>query len=430
VNEQLPAGVLLDIENHFQYQELLPFMRRSHLMFPFLALATSCGGEPPMDPELIIVREDPTDLPLRDISDELRVRFDEGDALFEQIFRPTQGLGPLYIRHACGSCHEDDRKGPGSVTKMVLVDVDGAPLLDQSALPYGHTKRDLLTAPATLPIAPPDDVSVKVSKRFGPAVFGRGYIEAIADEEIERVEAEQAKRGDAITGRINRVVRHSLKNDGDLLFQHERGEGELIGRFGLKARIASIDDFTADAFQGDMGITSPLRPDELMNPEGLLDDAKVGLDVTLETVNAVTDYVRLLDIPRREKLSEDGRAAFAAADCAVCHVPSMRTRGEHFAEALRDIDAEIYSDLLLHDMGDALADGLNDESATWREWRTAPLMGLRHLRNFLHDGRAKTLEEAIELHEGPGSEANDSVARYRALSADDRTALLEFVSRL
>lgn len=408
-------------------------MRRPQLlMFPFLSLAAMhCGGEAPVvDPPLTIVREDPTDLPLKNISEELRARFDEGDALFEQVFRSTQGLGPLYIRHACGSCHEADAKGPGSVSKMVLVDAAGAPLADQSPLAYGHTERTLLIAPATMPIVPPDHADLKLSKRVGPAVFGRGYIEAIADDEIERVEAEQAARGDAITGRINRVTRHSLKNDADPLFQHEGGQGGLIGRFGLKARIATLDDFTADAFQGDMGITSPLRPEELMNPEGLADDAKPGVDVTLDTVNAVTDYVRLLQIPRREKLTDAGRTLFAKVDCAACHVPSMKTRPDHFASELAGIDAEIYSDLLLHDMGDALADGLTDESATWREWRTPPLMGIRHLRNFLHDGRAKTLEEAIEQHEGVGSEANDSIAKYRALSAEERAALVEFVSRL
>jgi CxxC motif-containing protein (DUF1111 family) len=116
--------------------------------------------------------------------------------------------------------------------------------------------------------------------------------------------------------------------------------------------------------------------------------------------------------------------------CAACHVTSLKTRADYPIASLSGIDAPVFTDLLLHDMGDLLADGLADESATSRTWKTAPLIGLRHLKGFLHDGRAMTVEQAILAHEGPGSEANDAIARFKALSADDRKALIAFVQSL
>src|SRR5205085_277600 len=114
--------------------------------------------------------------------------------------------------------------------------------------------------------------------------------------------------------------------------------------------------FTADAYQGDMGLTSPLRPTELPNPENLTDDRKPGIDLPLETINLTSDYVRLLAIPPRT--AAPGAELFERALCAACHVPSLKTRADYPIAALAGIDAPVYSDLLLHDLGDALADGL------------------------------------------------------------------------
>src|SRR5690606_33901635 len=122
------------------------------------------------------------------------------------------------------------------------------------------------------------------------------------------------------------------------------------GRFGHKARIATVDELTADAYQGDMGITSPMRPEEPPNPEGLVDDARSGLDIELDTVNVAADYVRLLAIPERRATTERGARLFAEARCAVCHVPSLRTRDDYPIPQIAGMDAPIYTDLLLHDM--------------------------------------------------------------------------------
>jgi len=381
---------------------------------------------------LTVVAEDPSDSPFSGLSPELEQRFVLGDALFEAVFRDAQGLGPVYVRHSCGSCHADDARGPGSVRKMVLVGEDGTtPLEDQSALPYGHTVRPQLAAGAQHAVTLPEQGAVLVTVRFGPAVYGRGWLEAILDSEIERIESEQREAGSEVSGRINRVPYQSAAKPDHGYHAYAPGDDDLIGRFGLKARIASVDEFVADAYQGDMGITSPLRPDELPNPAGD-DDALPGLDIDADTVNLVADYVRLLRMPTRgaAERSEQGKALFESAGCAECHVPSLRTRTDYPVEQLRDKHAEIYSDVLLHDMGPSFADGLREFDASSSEWKTAPLIGLRHLRNYLHDGRAASIEEAIAMHGAAGSEAQPSVDRFLDLDADDRAELLEFVSAL
>jgi CxxC motif-containing protein (DUF1111 family) len=264
-------------------------------------------------------------------------------------------------------------------------------------------------------------------------VIGRGYIEAIADSEIERVEAEQAARADGIHGRVNRVAYASEPNEDTSFHTYQKGE-TVIGRFGLKARVATLDDFTADAFQGDMGITSPLRPVEFANPDGLTDDDKPGVDVDYRSVNLRATYIRLLAIPARNT-SAQGAQLFESTQCSACHIPALRTRSDYPIPELAGVDAEVYTDLLLHRMGNDLADGLPsnasvDGEADSFEWRTAPLIGLRFNRTFMHDGRAKTIEEAVLAHRAEGSEANGVVDRFEALAGADRAALLEFVEAL
>src|SRR5690606_22009482 len=143
-----------------------------------------------------------------------------------------------------------------------------------------------------------------------------------------------------------------------------------------------------------------------------------------ESVDLITDYVRLLEHPARSPLSERGRRAFERVLCGDCHVPSLRPRPDNPIQAIAGIDPAVYTTLLLHDMGEALADGVQEGDASGREFRTAPLIGLRFLTAFLHDGRATSVEDAVLAHRGPGSEANESVERFLALSRADRAALL------
>lgn len=374
---------------------------------------------------------DPFDVPLEHATDMERTLFFTGDALFDLPLRDADGLGPLYTRTSCGACHGNGVRGPGEVEKMVVVEADGiTPAADQSALPFGHTVHPLCAGGGTSAVLPPTDPSihVKLSTRVGPPILGRGYVEAVLDSEIQRVANEQALRTDGIHGRINHVVYASESNPDTRFHTHEKGD-VVFGRFGLKARVATLDDFTADALQGDMGITSPLRPTEVPNPDGLTDDLKPGVDVGIDSVNLRAMYVRLTAIPRRVPVS-GGVALFDQAKCSACHVPTMKTRTDYPIAALAGIDAPIYTDLLLHDMGTDLADGITDGEAMSRDWRTPALIGLRFVKTYLHDSRAASLEQAVLLHDGPGSEAAPSVAAFKALSAADQATLLAFLKSL
>ncbi|MCC6646354.1 MAG: hypothetical protein IT374_12380 [Polyangiaceae bacterium] len=381
-----------------------------------------CGGadDPaPTAAPLTVVADDRSDVPIAGLPAEWRDRFLLGDALFDQTNGEAGGLGPLFIRSSCGACHALDSRGPGFVEKF--------PATTGVELPYGVTRRPFATAGAKTPIETPPGVAATV--RLPPPVFGRGYVEAIEESEILRVEAEQAARTDGIRGRAHRLT-YASELSADPLFSTLTKGASAIGRFGLKARVPTLDDFAADAYQGDMGLTSPLRPTELPNPDGLTDDDKPGVDLSLETISEVAAYMRLLAIPKRPAPDARGAALFAQADCAVCHVPTLRTRADWPVPAQAGIDAPVYTDLLLHDMGDGLADGVTDLAAGPRDWKTPPLMGLRLQRALLHDGRAKTVEDAIAAHDSEGSEARGSAQKFRALSGDDRAALLTFVSSL
>lgn len=307
--------------------------------------------------------------------------------------------------------------------KMSVLGTDGG-----VELKYGHTERPRTVDGATALLAPMNEGVLK-SQRSSPAVFGRGYLEAIADSEIEAVEASQAAAG-LVSGRINRVTYESEANDDTRFHSHRMGDSNLIGRFGLKARIATLDDFSADALQGDMGMTSPLRPVELPNPDGWADDAKLGVDVPLSVVNQLAEYMRLLEIPPRRVNDAIAEATFVSVGCASCHVPTMKTRADYPIAALAGIDARVYCDLLLHDMGPEFSDGLIDGEAQASEWKTAPLIGLRHLTSYLHDGRASSVEQAIVLHGSEGSEAQASVNAFLALPLAERSRLLSFISSL
>lgn len=397
-------------------------------LYPLLFLAGACTGsgsapEPDAPNTVVNASDVPIDgLPYADVA-----KFNDGDALFGLPFRPVDGLGPLFIRTACSACHADGARGPGLVQKMAIVEADGVtPAADQSALAYDHTVRQGLAAGATTPITPPDLATVKVSIRLGPPVFGRGYVEAVDDAELVRLEAEQAGRSDGIHGKIGRATFASLPNPDTTFSNYQQGQ-IVLGRFGLKSRIATLDDFTADALQGDMGLTTPMRPTELPNPDGLSDDQRAGIDLDLEHVDRIAFYLRRIAIPRRVGLTERGAALFEQTACAACHVPALRTRASYPIRQIAGRDAPIYSDLLLHDMGAAFADGMTDGGATSSGWRTAPLIGLRFARTYLHDGRAHSVAEAVLAHDG---EAHGAVLAFQALPPDDQRMLIEYVEAL
>jgi CxxC motif-containing protein (DUF1111 family) len=274
---------------------------------------------------------------------------------------------------------------------------------------------------------------VNTSLRLPPPVFGVGLIEAIPQAAIlANVDSLDADL-DGISGRPNWVTSPSF-----VPVTEPGGQpGLLVGRFIRKAQVTSIFQQTVTAYHQDMGITSDFLPVENSNP--LASSATEGADrvadpeVPAAVVNSVVGYLRMLAPPAPGEMTpqrQRGEVVFDSIRCSACHIPSFQT-GPSPVPAIANKPVVLYSDLLLHDMGPGLADNRPDGSATGQEWRTAPLWGLRLVPQFLngqvlllHDGRARTLEDALLAHGGEAQAARD---RFAALSAADRTALLDFV---
>ena len=259
------------------------------------------------------------------------------------------------------------------------------------------------------------DSAYRYSPRVAPANFGMGLLEAVAERDI-LVHADPDDRNhDGISGRPNVVT--------DLATGAQR-----IGRFGWKAAQPTIEQQLRTALLNDMGITSQPINDSVAAP------GSARPEITAAELRSLLYYVTLVAVPNRRAFDDRqalrGQATFTEIGCAACHTPAMRTGtlGEYPEVSGQRIFP--YTDLLLHDMGDALADGFTEGLATGNEWRTPPLWGIGlvptvsgHSR-FLHDGRAWSIEEAVLWH---GGEAAHAQQRYRALSPADRAAVLAFL---
>lgn len=381
-----------------------------------------------------------------------------GDADFEAAFvtapAPVNpGLGPLYNHTNCDGCHRRDGRGLPQIgngpTSQALVRVSlatGEPEVPGGAVPlpglgtqlqdhgifgvspevvvsltwaeevsaYGDGTAYSLRRPQ-LALARPDGSSLpegtQTSLRIGPAMFGRGLLEAIDASTLEALADPEDRDGDGIRGQINRPW--------DPL-RHESG----IGRFGQKANTATLELQVAAAYVNDMGISNPVFPEA---------DGKI--DVGGETISNVTFYLSTLGVPARAPAtaeSDRGEALFEDFGCAACHVPQLTT-GKHDLGLLSYQRIWPYTDLLVHDMGEGLADGRPDFAADGRQWRTAPLWGLGLVpavspgAGYLHDGRARTVAEAILWH---GGEAEKSREAFRNAARAEREALLSFLSIL
>jgi CxxC motif-containing protein (DUF1111 family) len=272
-----------------------------------------------------------------------------------------------------------------------------------------------------------------MSRRLPPPVFGVGLIEAIPVATILANADPDDEDGDGISGRPNWVEPAGwVPND-----EPGGGTGPRLGRFSRKAQVSSLLQQTVEAYHQDIGITTDFLPVENENPQGGPRasgvDAAPDPEVPASEVAAVIDYIRMLAPPAPAPVIgalERGQTLFGQVGCASCHTPVLVT-GPHRITALSHQSATLYSDLLLHDMGEELADGRPDGEATGREWRTAPLWGLRVMRDFLggdaflmHDGRARSVEEAILLH---GGEAATSREAFEALAVEERSALVQYV---
>ena len=403
----------------------------------------------------------------RNLTNEERRRFEVGDSFFTQnwVTAPAStdardGLGPLMNAQSCSSCHIRDGRGspdgeePGLLLRLSVPGV-GGPEPDPA---YGDQIQDRaildVTPEASVrtfysevegsfddgttytlrrPVHELEDlaygpiaVGAMVSPRLPPPVFGAGLIERIPEENVVAAADPADADGDGISGRPNYVT--------DLATGETR-----LGRFGWKANVASVADQVASAFVGDIGITSDVLPIEnctIPQVECLVAPNGGNPEIASHLFDDVVFYSSTLAVPGRRDLDSPGVAAGADIlldiGCASCHTPRQVT-GDDALVALANQEIYPFTDLLLHDMGPALADDRPDGDATGTEWRTAPLwgLGLNGVVNgnefFLHDGRARSVEEAILWHGGEAETARDL---YKTLDRDQRDQLLEFLGSL
>lgn len=419
--------------------------------------------------------------------DELDFRV--GNGLFRKLWvsspsstLASDGLGPLYNARSCQRCHLKDGRGhppegpdDNSISMFLRVSIPGDPedavseIEDYiSTLPeptYGTQLQDFSLAGHAaeyrlqidyeeIPITLADGEIVSLRKptytaadlgygplhpdtmfspRVAPQMIGLGLLEAIPAADILALADPQDADEDGISGRPNIVYSTEYQMP-------------LLGRFGLKAGMPTVREQSAGAFAGDIGISSPIFPapwgectpaqtDCRTAPHGDRDDRRWEIDD--QGLDLVTFYSRNLAVPERRDIDDPqvlrGKQLFYETGCISCHQPAFVT---HRLQDRPEQSFQLiwpYSDLLLHDMGEGLADNRPEARANGREWRTAPLWGIGLTEQvsghtyFLHDGRARSLLEAILWHGGEAQSQRDAVA---AMPAEDRTALIRFLESL
>lgn len=425
------------------------------------------------------------------MSFERELDFKIGNGLFRRLWvtapsstASADGLGPLFNARSCQRCHLKDGRGhpPSSpedsaVSMFLRLSVPPQNEADRVALEsgrasvipeptYGGQLQDLavpgLKAEGRMTIRYEEEAvtladgtvvmlqrpvygiadlgygplhpEVMMSPRVAPPMIGLGLLEAIYDDDIESYADPDDADGDGISGRVNRLWDE----------QHDR---LALGRFGWKAGQPSLLQQSIHAINGDIGISTPgmasaagdcteRQPECLAAPDGNSEQHD-GLEASAEMLQLITFYSRNLAVPARRHLDDPevlaGKKVFYESGCIACHRPKYVTRRDSIGEEQSFQLIWPYSDLLLHDMGEGLADDRPEALADGREWRTAPLWGIGlteavngHTR-FLHDGRARNLLEAVLWH---GGEAEAAKQKVIALPREQREALLAFLRSL
>lgn len=414
--------------------------------------------------------------------------FKVGNGLFRKIWvsapsstLASDGLGPIFNARSCQRCHIKDGRGhppegadDTAISMFLRVSIPGGPDVDaiedyiatqpdptyglqlqdfglpghpaeyRLEIEYTETKVQLSegeTASLRVPTYSAADLGygplhedAMLSPRIAPQMIGLGLLEAIPAADIMAAADPDDANGDGISGRYNIVMSGEF-------------DAPMLGRFGLKAGAPTIKAQSAGAFAGDMGISSPLAPGghgectpsqtECRAARNGNDTAQGGTEIDAVGLDLVTFYSRNLGVPARRDADDPavlrGKAVFYDAGCTSCHTPKFVTH------RLQDQPAQSfqliwpYSDMLLHDMGAGLADNRPESRATGREWRTPPLWGIGLTEtvsghsNFLHDGRARSLLEAVLWHGGEAEAAKDKVI---SMPAADRADLIRFLESL
>jgi len=372
--------------------------------------------------------------PIEGLSAHQLAFFVEGDELFAKVFAPDEGLGPIFIQNACEGCHVGDGKGHpfNKLTRFGKYDEDGNfdYMLDQGGPQLQHRSINNYL-PEVLP-----ENATHFSDRIAPIVIGMGLLASVDDQTLLDLVELQNNEMDGITGRVNYVLPNDFFVSEDI---HIDSSGYYIGRFGKKASKVTLLDQVVFALKQDIGLTSDFDTEDPINyaiaantPDGV-PDPEVGSDI----VNRLVFYMRTLKAPSRRNETDqdviDGEEIFKDMGCVKCHVQTLITAGSEI-EALSNKEFYPYTDLLLHDMGMNLNDNYPEGNAKGGEWRTPPLWGLGladdsqgGIGYYLHDGRATSLGQAIEMH---GGEAAGVIVNNNNLSDEEKGKLYEFLMSL
>jgi CxxC motif-containing protein (DUF1111 family) len=376
--------------------------------------------------------------PLANLTAAQEQAFLDGKTQFEHVEAVADGLGPVFNENACVVCHASPSGGNGfqghaaprletrfgSLTNGVfdpLKQLDGSllhnqgigfvgafvpPLPEQCLPPFEFVGE---TVPA--------EANVTALRRSN-ALFGLGLVDATPDQTFVQLAASEAAQNPSVAGVVAFVI------------NADTGQ-RVVGKFGWKAQNATLHEFAGDAYLGEMGVTNPSFPHEncpggncallVCNPDPALNDDG-------GEVQSFTDFMTLLAPPPPGTLpppDKEGQIRFNKIGCADCHTPTL-TSGPNPIAALANQTFNPYSDFLLHDMG-SLGDGIAQAAANGRQMRTAPLWGVREQTALLHDGRAGSIAQAIQFHDGQAAAARD---KFLGLNATQQAKVIAFVNSL
>jgi len=398
--------------------------------------------------------------------------FDGGRADFIEEETAPDGLGPTMNLDSCGGCHSQPSVGGTSppvnpqiafasklsATNAIpsFIKLNG-PVREARFVKSSDGRRDggvhaLFTLAGRTDaggclVKQPDFASAvtagNVVFRIPTPLFGAGLIEQIPDSEIlaNLTRNASTKKSAGIRGRGNIMLAFQAVS----AQPNKNGNDGTLGRFGWKAQNKSLLVFSGEAYNVEMGITNDLFPTErdetdacqyTTSPNSVTHlDAATPLEA-ISSIEKFANFMRLLgapvpsaDQPGGTVSITNGKALFASVGCALCHVPTLHT-GNAPVAALRYKDVNLYSDLLLHDMGSSLGDGVAQGQAGGQEFRTAPLWGLGQRLFFLHDGRTADLKQAVLAHRSDGSEASGVVSKFNNLADREQQDVLNFLRSL
>ncbi|MCP9755948.1 thiol oxidoreductase [Lacihabitans sp. CCS-44] len=382
-------------------------------------LSASCEKILPSSPEENEVLDGTIDA----LSTAETAKFLRGDGAFTRVFTSSTGLGPLFVSNSCISCHAGDGKGHPSTSLVRFGQINemGNQFMNQGGPQLQH-RAIVGFMPETIPSG------ATHSTFIAPANTGLGFLEAVSDADILALSDPEDKNNDGISGVPNWIeLADFVKPKSNSISKN----GKYIGRFGRKAGAYNLLNQTVNAYNQDMGIVSSFSAKDTFsgeNQEPEVSDNEI-MDLVL--------YLQTLKAPLQRNVAnqdiKDGKVLFVKSQCSSCHIPQMTTGSSSIA-GLNNKTFAAYTDLLMHDMGKALDDNYTEGTAKTYEWRTTPLWGLGLSKDsqggkvhLLHDGRAKSIDEAITLH---GGEAVNSREKYSALSTNEKQLLIKFLESL